>query len=244
MDGPQPSLTEALRTRWSDDAPRLGRWRTAGALARALLKWLLDFHRARRRYLFGDLDYDFDTGMNTTAGTVGHRARLHAALLGVPYMPTDRSAFDEMMRALAIDHHGFTFLDIGSGKGRALLLAGAYPFRRIVGVEIVPELHQAAEANIRQWRARHPGAPEMATMLGDARTFDFPPEPLVVYLFNPLPEAALEALLARLERSLAAHPRAVYLVYYNLVLEPVLARNAAFKKIAGTHQWAIYTNAT
>lgn len=244
MDGPHPSLSGALRARWNEDVPRFGRWRTAAALARALLRWLLDFHRSRRRYLFGDLDYDFEAGVNTTAGTVGHGARLHAAVLGVPYMPTDRSAFEEMMQAVPIDHRRFTFLDIGSGKGRALLLAAAYPFRKIIGIEIVPELHRAAEENIRCWRERHPGAPEMVSILGDARDFVFPPEPLLLYLFNPLPETALESLLLRLERSLADHPRKVYLLYYNLVLEHVLKRSDSFRKIAGTHQWAIYTNLT
>jgi SAM-dependent methyltransferase len=242
MDGPHPSLGDALRTRWSEDVPRLGRWRTAGALARAVIKWLLDFRRARRRYLFGDLDYDFEAGVNTTASTVGHRARLYGALLGVPYMPTDRSAFEQIMQALAIEHRQFTFVDIGSGKGRALFLAAAFPFRRIVGVEIVPELHQAAEENIGHWRERHLNAPDIVSVLGDAREFGFPAEPLVVYLFNPLPEGALESLVSRLEASVAEHPRQVYLIYYNLLLEHVLARSAIFRKVAGTHQWAIYSN--
>ena len=244
MHGREPSLGGALRARWNEDVPRLGRWRTTVDLARALLQWILDFQRSRRRYLFGDLDYDFEAGVNTTAGNVGHRARLHAALLGVPYMPSDRSAFEDMMRALSIDHRRFTFVDIGSGKGRALYLAAAYPFRKIIGVEVVPELHRAAVENIRRWRQRHPDAPEIDSILLDARAFALPPEPLLLYLFNPLPQAALESLLHRLEQSLAQHRREVYLVYYNLVLEHVLERSGSLRKIAGTHQWAIYTNVT
>lgn len=243
MDGPQPTLGDALRTRWSEDVPRFGRFRTAAALARALLAWLLDFHRGRRRYLYGDLDYDFEAGVNTTAGTVGHRARLHAALLGVPYMPTDRAAFEETMQALPIEHARFTFADIGSGKGRALVLAAGYPFRRIVGVEVVPELHHAAEDNLRRWRERHPDPPAMESVLADARDYPLPEGPLVLYLFNPLPESALESLLVRLERSLKESPREVYVIYYNLVLEHVLACTG-LKKVAGTQQWAIYSNVT
>lgn len=234
------SLRRALAQRWGEEVPRFGRARTLAALLRDLLRWALDFRRARRRYLFGDLEYDFEAGVNTTAGTVGHRARLHAALLGVPYMPTDQAAFTAIMEALPIEHARFTFVDLGSGKGRALFLAAAFPFRRIVGVEIVPELHAAAEENIRRWRARHPQAPEMASVLADARDFAFPDEPLVVYLFNPLPESALAALLERLARSATEDPREIYVVYYNLVLEWVLAARPELRKLADTHQWAIY----
>ena len=93
------------------------------------------------------MEYDWEHRVNTTSGTVGWRERL----LGVfhsPYQPTDAGLFQEMMAILPIDFREFTFVDLGSGKGRTLLMASEYPFRRIVGVEILPELHRAAEENI------------------------------------------------------------------------------------------------
>jgi SAM-dependent methyltransferase len=50
--------------------------------------------------------------------------------------------------------NGYTFVDLGSGMGRAVLVASEFPFRRIVGVEIVPELHAIASRNVRQYRGR------------------------------------------------------------------------------------------
>ncbi len=93
------------------------------------------------------MEYDWEHRVNTTSGTVGWRERL----LGVfhsPYQPTDAALFQEMMSSLPIAFSEFTFVDLGSGKGRTLLMASEYPFRRIVGVEILPELHRAAEKNI------------------------------------------------------------------------------------------------
>ena len=38
---------------------------------------------------------------------------------------------------------GFTFIDLGSGKGRTLLMASDYPFRRIIGLELLEELRRS-----------------------------------------------------------------------------------------------------
>ena len=50
---------------------------------------------------------------------------------------------DQWQQTLAETPHGiqdYTFLDIGSGKGRVLMLASDAPFRHIVGVELSPAL--------------------------------------------------------------------------------------------------------
>jgi tRNA G46 methylase TrmB len=70
-----------------------------------------------------------------------------------PYQPTEPALFREMMARLPIEFDRFTFVDIGSGKGRTLLMASEYPFWKIVGVELIAELHDAAEENIRDYRS-------------------------------------------------------------------------------------------
>src|SRR6516225_8353137 len=62
--------------------------------------------------------------------------------LGIP-----PPALTEAISWLPIAHEAFTFVDIGCGKGRALMVASAFPFRRLVGVEISPELCEIARAN-------------------------------------------------------------------------------------------------
>ncbi len=47
----------------------------------------------------------------------------------------------------------YTFVDIGAGKGRALLVAAESPFYEVVGVELNPELAAVAERNIARVRA-------------------------------------------------------------------------------------------
>lgn len=186
------------------------------------------------------MDYDWENRVNTTSGTVGWRSRL-LGLFHSPYQPTDPALFREMMASLPIAFETFTFIDIGSGKGRTLLLASEYPFRKIVGVELIAELHSAAEENIRAYHSETQRCKNIEAVLADARDYEFPDEALVLYFFNPLPEQAFSEVLARLEKSLAQKPRPVWMVYHNPVLESVMSENRAFFRVAGTEQYSIYS---
>jgi SAM-dependent methyltransferase len=138
------------------------------------------------------------------------------------------------------DFHDFVFIDLGSGKGRTLLMASEYPFRRIVGVELLPALYSAALDNLGKYRNESQKCFALESICADATEFPFPAEPSVLYLFNPFPESGLRRMMANLERSLRAHPRAVYVLYHNPLLEHVLSESEALGKIGGTHQYSIY----
>lgn len=172
------------------------------------------------------MEYDWDHRVNTTAGTVGWRERLIGTFRSA-YQPTEPDAFKDMMAALPIDFREFTFIDVGSGKGRTLLMGSEYPFNRIVGVEIMPELNRVAEENIRRYQSPTQVCRQIECICVDAVEYSFPPEPLILYLFNPLPLAALTQVLCNLRSSLASAPRPVYIVYYN----PLLAEHL------GDFQW-------
>jgi len=74
-------------------------------------------------------------------------------------------------------------------------MASEYPFMRIVGVELIAELHRAAQQNIREYRSPTQRCVQIESVIADAREFELPEEPLVLYLFNPLPERALSDAL-------------------------------------------------
>jgi hypothetical protein len=64
----------------------------------------------------------------------------------------------------------------------------------------------------------------------------------MLFLFNPFPEPGLKSVIENLERSLRDHPRKVYVLYHNPLLEHVLTESVALKKIYGTHQYAVYAS--
>jgi hypothetical protein len=131
------------------------------------------------------------------------------------YRPVWESVFRPAMAALDLDLRRFVFLDYGSGKGKALFLAADHSFKRIIGVEYAPHLHEAAEENIARYVSDRQRCRDITSVFGDATAFEPPAEPLVAFFFNPFDEATFGRVLDRLERSARQHPRPVYLVYVN-----------------------------
>jgi len=232
-------LGHTLRNWWSEEVASNGRWRTWLRLAALLWQFARESTPAQHRQRYGDVDFDWDFRVDTTAATVGWRARL-LGLFHSPYQPTDPALFHEILASLKIDFREFTFIDIGSGKGRALLLAANYPFRRILGVELFPALHRIALENIRKYRSDSQRCFAIEAICEDARTFTFPSEATVLYLFNPLPEAGFVEMLRNLEGSLQQHPRSMFVLYHNPLLEPVVEGSGSLKKLAGTHQYSVF----
>ncbi|MBO0911438.1 MAG: class I SAM-dependent methyltransferase [Acidobacteria bacterium] len=197
---------------------------------------------ASRRERYGDIDYDWEHRVDTTSATLSWRTRL-VGLLNSPYQPVPADEFREMMDALSLDFSGFTFIDAGSGKGRALLLASEYNFRRIIGIELVPELERIARENVDRLYSRRNSPGNRRTIelvLGDARDFRFPNEPTVLFLFNPLPESSLGELVQNLTRSLELNPRAFYVAYANPVLEHLFNGLPVLRKTAGTARYSLF----
>ena len=224
---------------WLEQAREKGAARAASLMVLNLWGFVRESTPERRRQRYGDMEYDWENRVNTTSGTVSWRARL-LGLFHSPYQPTEPALFREMMANLPIEFDQFTFVDLGSGKGRTLLMASEYPFRRIVGVELIAELHRAAQQNIRDYRSPAQSCVQIESVLADAREFELPEEPLVLYLFNPLPEPALSKVLQRLGTSLARAPRPVWVVYHNPLLETALGTSGLLQKAAGTPQYSVY----
>ena len=114
-----------------------------------------------------------------------------------------------------IDPRRFTFVDFGAGKGRALLLAAARPFLRVEGIELADTLHLEAERNIARAYERGLMRAPVITHHQDAAAYELPPEPLILYLFNPFGAPVLDRVLDNVERSLRRSPRDIYAIYVN-----------------------------
>ena len=135
------------------------------------------------------------------------------------------SVFHRAIRQIPEDLSGFAFLDLGSGKGRGLMLATDYPFAEITGVELSPALCAIAETNLRTYLAQRPTRAKLRVVQADALSYPLPEKPLVVYLYHPFCRPVLEQFLRRLEDSLRASPRPAYLVYINAELQQTLDRS-------------------
>jgi SAM-dependent methyltransferase len=117
---------------------------------------------------------------------------------------------------------GRTFVDLGCGKGRALVLASEFPFREIVGVEISEEMVAQARRNIAVVKAKYPQRPKIEVVQGDALLFPLPQGDLVVFLFHPFHRELVSTMLARLEEAAQGGEREMFIIYENPVYGDVI----------------------
>ena len=120
------------------------------------------------------------------------------------------------------DLAGCSFLDLGCGKGRALIVASEYRFGRIVGVELSAELAKVANRNARVIAAAYPQRVRLAARNGDATTAGLPPGNLVVFNYHAFGRALVERIVHRLADEVAATGREVFFIYENPVHADVL----------------------
>lgn len=240
---PRPTISRSALRWWRATAAHNGYLSASTQLVQALAEFLRESTPQRRRQRYGDIDYDWDYRVNTTSAAVGWRDRL-LGIFNSPYQPTEPALFHETIAAISsqpnFNFPNFIFIDLGSGKGRTLLMASDYAFRRIIGVELLPTLHQIAEQNLSKYQSDKQKCFYLESICADATEFSFPAESTVLFLFNPFPELGLKRVIINLERSLRSNPRNVYVLYHNPLLAHVLDKSAAIEQIARTEQFTIY----
>jgi predicted RNA methylase len=165
----------------------------------------------------------------------------NAPIDGNPYASLTSARIRELLVAAESGASETVLVDLGSGKGRVLLVAQEFPFKRIVGVEWSGELHAIAQTNvaIAAVSGQVPDA-RFELLQMDAAAYAFPTEPLVVFLFNPFGAATMAHVVANLELTLAAYPRRVIVIYANPLHGDFFAQSAAFRTIAATRADALF----
>jgi SAM-dependent methyltransferase len=137
------------------------------------------------------------------------------------YEPVPTLSFRQLIRQLSINFEDYTFIDFGSGKGRALFLAAEYPFGRIVGVEFSSELHDKALENIRNYKNSRQRCFIIESFCMDAVDFDLPPVPSVLFFYSPFKAPVFVKIIDNLQKSLRTHPRSVYILFVGLIPESI-----------------------
>jgi SAM-dependent methyltransferase len=124
-----------------------------------------------------------------------------------------------------------TFVDLGSGMGRAVLLASELGFKSVIGVELHSKLATIARKNVRLWRAAGRERSPMRVVEGDAVEYQLPAGPVLVFLFNPFGAAVLRRLLKGWCKALAGRTQHLDLMYVNNEQEGVLESESGWTRL-------------
>ena|SRR5215467_5580431 len=143
----------------------------------------------------------------------------------------------QALNSIPLQPDRFMFVDMGSGKGRVLLVASELPFLEVVGVELSRELHQIAHDNISRYQSRSQRCTRFSLHCMNAVEYAFGPEPLVLFLANPFGRTSIARVLARLTVSLNATPREVYVIYVNPWFEALLQGTGVLRRLGRGGAW-------
>lgn len=167
------------------------------------------------------VDAAFDAKFGVSTGGVEYLHDLtilgRNSRFGVNHVASDPIEFEDAMARIDLDLSTTTFMDLGSGRGRALMMAAMLPFRRIIGLEFAKELHEASIHNIRRAFPHLTGSDRITLILGDATDFEVPDGPLVLYLYNPFDAPIIAAVARNVLLSWQNNPRSIRVVYLNPV---------------------------
>jgi SAM-dependent methyltransferase len=207
LSAPVQRLGDSLRTQ--------GPWRTARTIGKRLQR---EFFPAPVPTHPFDLEHEVDTSGLLFAEHLasGHENDDYInAYWGTP--PSGfRGVMESWRRVIADGTHAtkeYSFLDIGCGKGRALMLASELPFRRIVGVELNPALTNIAESNLTKWKALSHACGEIEVLNVDALLAPIPEGPVTVYIYNSFNLYVMLPFLERLQRLAQERLTSIELIY-------------------------------
>lgn len=127
------------------------------------------------------------------------------ARYGERYEATTAQELLAVLEFLRIPAKNFSFIDLGCGKGRTLIVAARFGFGKVIGVEFAQELAATAQANLVS-QALH----NAIVVQTDAAQFTFPAGGKVIYLYNPFSSEVLSHVLENLR---ACSEEALYVVY-------------------------------
>jgi SAM-dependent methyltransferase len=145
------------------------------------------------------------------------------------YEPAPVAQAEALLDASPLAPERATFVDLGAGMGRVVMLAARRPFRAVIGVEISPALVEIARENLATWRDPLRVVRDVKIVRADAGEYAFPRGDLVVFMYNPFHGPVLDAVVANVQ---AIAERDVALLYHTPVDRAAIDATGAFALVA------------
>lgn len=161
----------------------------AKRLAQIPEKGLPNFNIGRRDEF--DRKLGIDTAILVRVVETDSENQIH----GRGYQASDIKLVEWAIASSGVPFEHTTFVDIGCGKGRVLILASRQPFKRIIGFDYSQSLLNVCRRNLRHLRLET----RCETCLGDAASFPFPEGELMLFLYNPFDSPLFETVLDRIK---------------------------------------------
>lgn len=199
-------------------------------------------------------DFDRKYGVSTSEQAESSEAGIAdetARSLAVAYVPSREVVIRHILQhtTKGLDLKEYSFIDLGCGKGRALIVAAQLPFKEVIGVELSPLHSEAAAANIERYLAdpKHIAAcRNVRVNCANAVDFEFPESDVLIYMYRPFLGPVFRGVADNLRRFQATTGRRVLIAYSCPVEELMLGQYAGFVKrteyqvISMDYSWSLW----
>ncbi len=200
-------------------------------------------HNTDLENMLFDVEFGTDSFTRASLAALG-TTRQSYDFAGWGTCPVNESFFHEMLKAAPVDLSRLTFIDVGAGKGKALMLATEYPFQRIIGVEILETLVKVARQNLNRYQARRQRKVPVELYCQDFMQWPVPKEPTLFFFNDPFPFALADRALGHVEASVLAHPRQALVLYRKAetVVIDRLDASPVFTAVCRSPFWHLYAS--
>ncbi len=139
------------------------------------------------------------------------------------------------------------FVDFGAGKGRVVMIAAHYGFRKVIGIEFSESLCHLARKNVAAFSQRRKVVSDVSIVHSDVIHYAIQSDETTFFLYDPFGAEVLTQLLENLCRSVMAHPREIRLIYNSPRHHDVMERCGLFTDRQhfdiGGNEFCVYANA-
>jgi SAM-dependent methyltransferase len=183
-------------------------------------------------------DFDKKYGVMTSGVTESSDAGIAdetARSLAVGYVPTRELVIRHILTntTQGLNLSQYSFIDLGCGKGRTLIVAAQLPFKEVIGVELSPLHCEVAETNIKRYLSdvRIPAlCRNVRVSCVNAADFQFPDANLLIYMYRPFLGPVFKNVADNMRRFQAETGRRVLIAYSCPVEELMLEAYSGFVK--------------
>jgi SAM-dependent methyltransferase len=159
------------------------------------------------------------------------------------FRPTRARPLKKLLNSLDFPRNS-VFVDLGCGKGRALVIAAEYGFKRVVGVEFSSVLCKEAKRNISTYLKNQGVDVDIEIIESDVCDYEIKDDENIFYLFDPFDDVVLNRVLKNLDLSIEKKKRKIWLIYNNPNFRTVIEKQGNFKKsrefIFGNTEFVVY----
>ena len=153
--------------------------------------------------------------------------------LGIPmesepkeFVCSGNSYLGKVLRDLNITKED-SIVDLGCGKGGAVIYMAKFPFNKIIGIEYSHSLFLNAQRNIERMKEKN-----IQIIYCDAGCYDDIDDINYFYMFNPFGLVTIKRVLDHICKSYIVNPRVIKIIYKNPSFHNEIISRGIFMKVA------------